>query len=151
MDPGSALQLTTTIIGIIDYGVNVFSDAREILQSGQTSRHAELSKVVGSLHELSTELQYRLKDDSESQIAPSSDNRLLILSQRCIEVSDKLQSALCKIHSDTTSHSNAVVAGVGSIIAAFKTSWKSSGIDGLKADLVEIRSQMAIEMMWYFL
>ncbi|KAH6880832.1 hypothetical protein B0T10DRAFT_495277 [Thelonectria olida] len=143
MDPVSALQVASAVIGIVDFGTRLLSDTYEIYQSasGHTTRDVELTTLSDELTTLGEKLQSRLQGAPDT--TSSSEATLRSLSARCIEASAKLKSAIedLRLHSSGTSKISTIA---NSFVSALKAVWKKSEIEALKENLAEIRSQITI-------
>ncbi|KAK7408953.1 hypothetical protein QQX98_008897 [Neonectria punicea] len=141
MDPINAFQVAAAAIGLVDFGARLLSDSYEIYQSasGRTARDVELATLSGDLSELSKQVQSHLKDGSH--VSSRSESALLSLSARCIEASDKLQTGINDLQAGKHGKGK-VSTAANSFASALKAVWKRSEIEGLKEDLLEIRSQI---------
>ncbi|KAL2670026.1 hypothetical protein Neosp_014905 [[Neocosmospora] mangrovei] len=143
MDPITALQTASAIIGIVDFGSRLLSSTYEIYQSasGYTARNVGLSTLSEELNGLGEQLQDRLQAAPSS--ATTSDKTLQSLSVRCIEASDKLHSAIRDLQANRPENS-IISTAANSFASALKAVWKKGEIEALKEELTEIRSQITI-------
>ncbi|KAM0415928.1 hypothetical protein ACHAPT_013081 [Fusarium lateritium] len=143
MDPITALQVASAIIGIVDFGTRLLSETYEIYQSsGHTERAVALSTLSDELNGLGQQLQGRLQSAS-GRPSSVSDKTLQSLSARCVEASAKLHLAIRDLQA-SPSGSSRISTAANSFAAALKAVWKKSEIESLKEELTEIRSQITI-------
>ncbi|EEU34660.1 uncharacterized protein NECHADRAFT_34792 [Fusarium vanettenii 77-13-4] len=143
MDPITALQTASAIIGIVDFGSRLLSSTYEIYQSasGYTARDVGLSTLSEELNGLGEQLQDRLQEAPSS--AATSDKTLQSLSVRCIEASHKLHSAIRDLQANRSENSR-ISTAANSFASALKAVWKKGEIESLKEELTEIRSQITV-------
>ncbi|KAI8681041.1 NACHT domain-containing protein [Fusarium keratoplasticum] len=143
MDPITALQTASAIIGIVDFGTRLLSSTYEIYQSasGYTAREVELSTLSEDLTGLGKQLQDRLP--AASSATSASDRTLQNLSARCVESSNKLHSAIHDLQANRSGKST-ISTAANSFASALKAVWKNDEIESLREELTEIRSQMTI-------
>ncbi|KAJ4201589.1 hypothetical protein NW767_006676 [Fusarium falciforme] len=141
MDPMTALQTASAIIGIVDFGARLLSDTYEIYQSvsGHTARDVGLLTLSDELDGLGKQLQARLQ--AAPSAASASDRTLQNLAARCVEASKKLHLAIRDLQA-TRSGSSRINTAATSFASALKGVWKKGEIDSLKEELTEIRSQI---------
>ncbi|KAH7228401.1 hypothetical protein B0J15DRAFT_599846 [Fusarium solani] len=141
MDPITALQTASAIIGIVDFGARLLSDTCEIYQSvsGHTARDVGLLTLSDELDGLGKQLQARLQ--AAPSAASASDRTLQNLAVRCVEASKKLHLAIRDLQA-TRSGSSRINTAATSFASALKGVWKKGEIDSLKEELTEIRSQI---------
>lgn len=150
MDPITALQTASAIIGIVDFGTRLLSDTREIYQSasGHTSRDVGLSTLSEELSTLGKQLQDQLP--AAFSATSALDKTLQSLSTRCIEASKKLHSAIGDLQANRSGNSR-ISAATHSFASALKAVWKKGEVECLRDELLEIRSQLsfaAIVALW---
>ena len=148
MDPVTAFQLAAGVVGVVDFGVRLLYDTREIYQRGQTVRNAKLLEFPNNLAECSARLQRKLKT---SQGSSTQFAALLSLTQRCRKASEELKKAVNDLGKGSDGRSNHPTKAVGAVGSAIKAAWKSSDIDRLAADLKEIQSQMTFAILVHIL
>ncbi|UPK96007.1 hypothetical protein LCI18_006942 [Fusarium solani-melongenae] len=141
MDPITALQTASAIIGIVDFGTRLLSSTYEIYQSasGRTARDVGLSTLSEELSGLGEQLQDRLQ--AAPSAASASDRTLQSLSERCVEASSKLHSAIRDLQANRPGNSRISIAA-NSFASALKAVWRQGEIEPLKGELTEIRSQI---------
>ncbi|RSL84275.1 hypothetical protein CEP51_003997 [Fusarium floridanum] len=141
MDPITALQTASAIIGIVDFGTRLLSSTYEIYQSesGHTARDVGLSTLSDELNGLGKQLQDRLQ--SAPSATSSSDRTLQNLSVRCVEASDKLHSAIRYLQASRSGNGR-ISTAANSFASALKAVWKKGEIESLREELTEIRSQI---------
>ncbi|RSL88327.1 hypothetical protein CEP52_015262 [Fusarium oligoseptatum] len=141
MDPITALQTASAIIGIVDFGSRLLSSTYEIYQSasGHTARDVRLSTLSDELNCLGKQLQDRLQ--SAPSATSSSDRTLQNLSVRCVEASDKLHSAIRDLQASRSGNGR-ISTAANSFASALKAVWKKGEIESLREELTEIRSQI---------
>ncbi len=126
MDPASTFQLAAAVIGVVDFGVRLISDAREIYRSsaGQTARNDELKALPRDLSRLSTQLLDRLRLQSPTTSTPSRASEtppLVDLLRRCIDTATKLERAIDNLQANTKARSK-IGAAANSAAAAWRAS-----------------------------
>ncbi|RSL68829.1 hypothetical protein CEP53_002390 [Fusarium sp. AF-6] len=141
MDPITALQTASAIIGIVDFGTRLLSATTEIYQSasGHTARDVGLLTLSDELKTLGKQLQDRLQ--AAPSAASASDSTLQSLSVRCIEASNRLHAAIRDLQANRSGNGR-ISTTANSFASALKALWKQGEIESLKEELAEIRSQI---------
>ncbi|KAI8674562.1 NACHT domain-containing protein [Fusarium keratoplasticum] len=141
MDPITALQTASAIIGIVDFGTRLLSSTYEIYQSasGHTAREVGLSTLSEELSGLGKQLQDRLP--ATSSAASASDRTLQNLSARCVQASNKLHSAIHDLQANRSGNGRISIAA-NSFASALKAVWNKGEIESLREELIELRSQI---------
>lgn len=134
MDPITALQTASAIIGIGDFGTRLLSSTYEIYQStsGHTARDVGLSTLSDEMNGLGKQLQDRLQTAPAAASAP--DMTLQSLSGRCVEASDRLHVAIRDLQAHRSGNGR-ISTAANSFASALKAVWNKGEIETLKEEL----------------
>ena len=149
MEPFSALAVATAVTQFLDFTSSVVSGTWKIYKSndGDFGPNSDIMTITKSLNKLNGKLRHSTSRPQKSDIT-AQDQEIEKLSERCIELGDRLITALDNLRSQSKHQL------WGSFRQALRTTWNQSEIDTLQQTLKNYRKQITmyilVQLRYYF-
>ncbi|KAF3013737.1 hypothetical protein E8E14_007220 [Neopestalotiopsis sp. 37M] len=138
----AALAFAGNVVQFLDFGAKFVLKADELIKAGRDdlSKLKELRHITDFLHPL---LQQLNADASSNQVSIQSPSqlRLVDLSRECSQVVEELLQTLDDVGLNGTGRKR------DAIVASFQLTWKGPKIEKLHKRIVQLRSELAVELL----